>query len=71
MKIDPIEETQEFKDAIKKIQPELDKIGKELDEMGMRMGSCHIYWARKKKLLKSVGIDWKSPSEMNPDIRFD
>lgn len=71
MKRDPIEETQEFKDALKKIQSELDKIDKELDERKMHMGSCHIYWARKKALLKAVGIDWKSPSEMNPYIMFD
>lgn len=71
MKRDPIEETQEFKNALKKIQSELDEIDKELDERGMHMGSCHIYWARKKSLLKEVGIDWKSPSEMNPYIMFD
>jgi hypothetical protein len=68
---DPIEATQEYKDAIEKIQPKLDEISKELDERGIEMGSCHIYWARKKELLKAEGIDWKSPSEMNPHIMFD
>jgi hypothetical protein len=71
MKRDPIEETEEFKNALKKIQSELDELNKELDERGMHMGSSHIYWARKKALLKAAGIDWKSPSEMNPYIIFD
>lgn len=71
MKRDPIEETQEFKNALKEIQPELDKLNRELDEGGMHMGSCHIYWARKKELLKSHGIDWKTPAECNPYVMFD
>ena len=71
MKRDPIEETQEFKNALVKIQSELDELNKELDERGMNMGSCHIYWARKKKLLKELGIDWKTPAECNPHIIFD
>jgi hypothetical protein len=69
VKRDPIEETQEFAEALKKIQPQLDKINAELEEIGM--GRCHTYWARKKELLKSVGIDWKSPAECNPYIIFD
>ncbi len=71
MKRDPIEKTQEFIEVLAKIQPQLDEINTELDERGVGMGRCHIYWERKKKLLKSQGIDWKTPAECNPHTIFD
>lgn len=71
MKRDPIEETEEFKETIKRIQLQLDKISRQLDEQGYGMGSCHIYWAKKKELLKKEGIDWHTPAECNPYIMFD
>jgi hypothetical protein len=71
MEKDPIEDTQEYKDALKKIRPELDLLDKELEERKIVIGSCHIYWARKKDLLKMYGIDWKTPAECNPNVVFD
>lgn len=65
---DPIELTKEFEEAMTKVQPILDKEFP-MNEWGM--GTCHRYWYRKKELLKELGIEWKSPSEMNPDARFD
>ena len=35
------------------------------------MGFCHFYWNVKKDVLRKCGIEWKSPSEMNPEIDFD
>ena len=36
------------------------------------LGFCHTIWETKKRILKEKhGIEWKSPSEMNPDICFD
>lgn len=35
------------------------------------LGYCHMYWARKKQLLKERGYDWKSPAELNPNIMYD
>lgn len=70
MKRDPIEQTQEYKEALKIIQAELDKFEKQLSAQEM-MGNCHRYWSRKKELLRSVGIDWHSPAECNPYIKFD
>ncbi len=64
---DAVEETVAYKAAMARIEPILDKEFE--NENGM--GTCHRYWWRKKELLKQNGIDWKSPSEMNPDIRFD
>lgn len=71
MKRDPIEGTKEYKEAIEKIQAELDELNDELDRQGYGMGRCHKYWAKKKELLKQVGIDWLSPAECNPYIMFD
>ena len=65
---DPVENTKEYEEAMKKIDPILEK---EFPENQFGMGTCHRYWARKKELLKAAGIEWKSLSEMNPDIRFD
>jgi len=63
---DPIEKTAEYAAAMESIQPVLDR---EFPEI--YLGSCHAVWARKKELLAQRGIDWHSPSEMNPDIIFD
>lgn len=36
------------------------------------MGFCFLYWNAKRELLKEeYGIDWKSPSQMNPRVMFD
>jgi len=68
---DPIEETSEFLNAMLKIQPELTEINKEMQRNGMGFGRCHSYWASKKRLLADLGVDWKSPGEMNPNVSFD
>lgn len=65
---DSIESTQAYIEAMRHIKPILDD---EFPKDDVVMGTCHRYWARKKELLKQRGIDWKSPSEMNPDIIFD
>ena len=68
IKRDPIEETNEYVKAMEKIDPILDR---EFPKDKWYMGTCHRYWHRKKELLKEEGINWRSPSEMNPDTRFD
>lgn len=36
------------------------------------LGSCHSYWSTKKRILKEeYGIDWLTPAECNPEIRYD
>ncbi len=36
------------------------------------MGYCHVLWGCQKRILKEkYGINWKTPAEMNPDVRFD
>lgn len=35
-------------------------------------GYCRSLWIEKKNiLLQKYGIDWKSPADLNPGIRFD
>lgn len=64
---DPIEDTEEYKEAMKKIQEELDERMEGIDGMG----SCHIYWRHKKQLLARFRVEWKSPKECNPFVMFD
>lgn len=69
LKYDPIEKTEEFKEAMKDIEV--------LSFFRFffhrrHPGLCHSKWAFKKKMLKKwYNIDWKTPQEMNPDVRFD
>lgn len=64
---DPIEDTP----AYQAIQDELHE--KILARMGgeMNRGNAHMYPGLKKEILKKeYGMDWKSPQELNPRIRF-
>ena len=38
----------------------------------MQLGSCHRIWAIQKQILnKKYGIIWYTPTELNPDVKFD
>lgn len=68
LKSDPVEWTSEWEDVIddvdKKVEAELD------DYRGM--GYCFGFWsARTRILLEDYGIEWRSPSAMNPGVIFD
>lgn len=66
MKTDPIEQSAEYKAVIieveKRARANLTHTGK---------GSCFEFWLLKKRYLKEYGIEWKSPKELNPKIKFD
>ena len=69
LKYDAIEYDPEFKDIIKSVdQKARDKM--ECESIS-GIGSIHTFWEFKKGLLKKEGIDWRSPSELNPGILFD
>ena len=64
---------------MKEIKPEVDK---QLIEMGLltitdgkeypAFGSCHTRWDIEKRLLKEkYNIDWQTPAEKNPYIKYD
>lgn len=65
---DPVEKTAQYIMIREELEREIKaQIGK-----GGYLGYCHVYWAVKKRILKEkYGIDWKSPAELNPHIRFD
>lgn len=60
---DPVEQTEEYMEAMKLIQKELDELPQWVSPGG--------YQAFKKKRLAEMGIHWKTPAEMNSDIIFD
>ena len=64
---DPIEDTYLYKE----IEEELNK--KILYQIGGKLtrGNAHLYPKIKKEILKKdYNIDWKSPQELNPNIKF-
>lgn len=66
---DPVEDYDEYQRNIEFI----DQIVKEeLGEFYGSFGSCHLAWEIQKRLLmECYGIEWHSPSELNPHIDFD
>ena len=47
-------------------------LNEEFKDYPQGRGFCHIYWTRKKQLLKEIyNIDWKTPAELNPGTKFD
>ena len=59
----------EFKLSIEHQKMNLDEVHYAL---GHHLGFCHIVWRMQKKVLKrDYSINWKSPSELNPDVMFD
>jgi hypothetical protein len=68
---DPIENDPRYKAIIEQVDQEIEASLKKDNKYG-EMGSCYMFWAQKKKILKErYNIDWKSPSEMNPQVLFD
>ena len=69
IKHDPIEKTQEFKEAMEYVER---RAFFHFFFKRKGMGFCHQYWAFKKRILKEkFDIDWKTPQELNPNVRFD
>ncbi len=67
---DRVELTPEYK----RVEVEVDReVQKEVDDSGITgLGTCHLYWKIKKRILRErYGIDWRSPSEMNPWTIYD
>lgn len=65
---DPVETT----DAFLKIRFEVEEITDGLLSENREEGPfCALYWNTKKSVLKDrFGIEWNTPAEMNPNIRF-
>ena len=68
LKFDPVERTQKWEDCIYDVEKECDRI---LEDEPRSMGFCFSYWSAKRAVLARYGIQWKSPSVMNPGVMFD
>ena len=68
IKHDPVEDTPQYLAIKDELEEKIyAKIGRET-----YMGYCYRYWSAKKEILKKdYGIDWESPSALNPHIIFD
>lgn len=66
---DPVEYTYRWEDIYYEVERRLDD---RFANAPRHMGFCFIYWNAKRELLQNeYGIDWKSPSQMNPRVMFD
>ena len=73
IKYDPIEDTEEYKNIVDELEQKIKSCIANIEGVSPNMlGFCHIYWKIKKELLKmDYNIDWESPDELNPTVRFD
>ena len=62
-----------YRNIIKKVDKEVEEnIESKFPGMSKTMGFCHSFWNEKKRILKEkYGIDWRSPSELNPGTLYD
>ena len=63
---DPIEDTPEYKGAMVFIQQQLNK---EFDDNNKDDTANALYCQRKRSLLAHYGIEWKSPLQLNKNLR--
>ncbi|MDE6577695.1 MAG: hypothetical protein K2J82_11585 [Muribaculaceae bacterium] len=66
---DPVEFTRKWEEIYYDVEEKLDY---RFANAPRGHGFCFLYWNAKHDLLKDeYGIDWKSPSLMNPRVKFD
>ena len=68
LKVDPVQATEEWEEVIYEVEKELDE---QLKDEPRGMGFCFSYWSAKRAALARRGIEWRSPSAMNPRVMFD
>lgn len=68
LKSDPIEWTSIYEAVIDEADQEAFE---HLLDCPRGMGFCFAYWAEKEAVLARRGIEWRSPSIMNPGVMFD
>ncbi len=68
LKVDPVQATPQWEEVIFEVEKELDE---QLKDEPRGMGFCHRYWSAKRAALARRGIEWRSPSSMNPRVMFD
>lgn len=66
---DPVEFTRRWEDIYYDVE---DRLEERFANVHRAMGFCFMFWEAKRNLLKDeYGIDWHSPSQMNPRVMFD
>jgi len=75
---DPIEDDPSLSAQISEAKAEDEKIvdrmqaERGLDKSLCYFGWCHTYWRETKRILRDrFGIEWFSPAEMNPGVKYD
>ncbi len=71
---DPIEDDPKYHDKIAAAEKEAEKYLKKNCKQVKKgeRGYCHVYWGAKQRILREkYGIEWKSPSDLNPTTRYD
>lgn len=68
LKTDPVQASEKWEEVIYEVEKEVEE---ELKDDPRGMGFCHAYWSAKRAALARRGIEWKSPSAMNPKVMFD
>ena len=68
LKVDPVQASPQWEEVIFEVEKELDE---QLKDEPRGMGFCYRYWSAKRAALALRGIEWRSPSAMNPKVMFD
>ena len=68
LKHDPVQLTPQWEEHVYEIEKECDE---RLKDEPRHMGFCHAYWSTKRAVAANYGIEWRSPSSMNPGVMFD
>ena len=68
LKFDPIQRTPMWEENYCRWEQECDK---RLGDTPRCMGFCYEYWSTFAAVLAEEGVEWKSPSQMNPRVMFD
>ncbi len=68
---DPVEDDPRYAEVFTKIDDEV-KQALANDPKKGSMGFVHLVWQTKQRILKyKYTIDWRTPAELNPNVRFD
>ena len=68
--VDPKEIDPKYEAVFKEVEREVEAKMK-ADGTAGQFGSCHRFWALEKEALKARALDWRSPSELNPNTIYD
>lgn len=69
LKYDPVEWSAGYESIIDEAEKKIDA---RLEDFPRGMGFCFAYWHEKQSVLyEDYGIEWRTPSQMNPGVIFD